>query len=55
MDNPGYAETAIKKIRTYENNGIYVGDRLILTFETKTTVLNTKDIERKCKKIFDIV
>ena len=44
MDNPGYAETAIKKIQTYENNGIYVGDRLILTFETKTTVLNTKDI-----------
>lgn len=50
MDNPGYAETAIKKIQTYENNGIYVGDRLILTFETKTTVLNTKDIERNVKR-----
>ena len=50
MDNPGYAETAIKKIQSYENNGIYVGDRLILTFETKTTVLNTKDIERNVKR-----
>lgn len=50
MDNPGYAETAIKKLQTYENNGIYVGDRLILTFETKTTVLNTKDIERNVKR-----
>lgn len=50
MDNPGYVETAIKKLQTYENNGIYVGDRLILTFETKTTVLNTKDIERNVKR-----
>lgn len=50
MDDPEYARTAIKKIQTYEDNGIYVGDRLILTFETETTILNTKDIERNVKR-----
>ena len=50
MDDPEYARTAIKKIQTYEENGIYVGDRLILTFETQTTILNTKDIERNVKR-----
>lgn len=50
MDDPGYARTAIKKIQSYEDNGIFVGDRLILTFETETTVLNTKDIERNVKR-----
>ena len=50
MDNPEYVRTAIKKIQTYEDNGIYVGDRLILTFETETTILNTKDIERNVKR-----
>ena len=50
MDDPEYARTAIKKIQTYEDNGIYVGDRLILTFETETTILNTKDIERNVRR-----
>lgn len=50
MDDPEYARAAIKKIQTYEDNGIYVGDRLILTFETETTILNTKDIERNVKR-----
>ncbi len=50
MDDPGYARSAIKKIQGYEENGIFVGDRLILTFETETTILNTKDIERNVKR-----
>ncbi len=50
MDDPNYAETAIKKIKTYENNRIYPGERLILTFETKNTILNTADIERNIKR-----
>ena len=50
MDDPGYARKAIKKIESYESNGIYVGDRLILTFETEATVLSRKSIERNVKR-----
>lgn len=50
MDDPEYARSAIKKIQTYEENGIYAGDRLILTYETETTILNTKDIARKVNR-----
>lgn len=50
MDDPVYAKSAVKKIQTYENNGIYVGDRLILTFETETTILNTANIEKNVKR-----
>ena len=41
-----YATNAVKKIKLYENNGIFVGERLILTFETQKIILNTSDIER---------
>ena len=50
MDDPNYAKSAIKKIQMYENNDIFVGERLILTYETAATVLNTRDIERKVEK-----
>ena len=50
MDDPIYVESAIKKITTYERNGIYPGERLILTFETRRTILNTSDIDRIVKK-----
>lgn len=46
MDDPEYAISAVKKIQTYENNGIILGDNLIVTFETSKTVLNTSSIER---------
>ncbi len=46
MDEPAYAENAVKKIYAYERNHIYVGERLILTFETGKTVLDTKLIEK---------
>lgn len=50
MDDSGYAKAAIKKIETYEENGIYIGERLILTFETESTTLNRKNIERNVKR-----
>lgn len=50
MDDPGYVKTAIKKIESYENNSIYVGERLILTFEDESTVLSRKSIERNVKR-----
>lgn len=41
MDDPEYAQRAVKKIDLYEKNGIYPGEKLILTFETSDNPLNT--------------
>ena len=35
MDDSTYAEYALRKINYYQQNGIYPGDRLILTHETR--------------------
>lgn len=40
MDNPEYARTAVMKIKSYESNGIFPGENLILTFETATSVID---------------
>ena len=45
MDKQEYATTAIRKIESYQKNDIYPGERLILTFETEQSVLNSKTIE----------
>lgn len=45
MDKPEYARAAIRKIESYQKNDIFPGDRLILTFETEQSVVNTKTIE----------
>lgn len=45
MDDPAYAEKAIRKIETYEKNGIYAGKNLILTYETRKTPLNPKVVK----------
>ena len=50
MDDPQYAQNAVKKIHAYEENDIYPGDRLILTFETGQVVLDTRIIERLVRK-----
>lgn len=46
MDDEDYARKAVKKIDVYESNGIYMGERLIVTFETSEKILGTKEIER---------
>ena len=38
-------DMAIKKINTYEQNGILLGKNLILTYETKKNPLNSKTIK----------
>lgn len=50
MDNPDYAGKAIQKIELYEKNGIFPGDNLILTFETRATSINTGVIREMVKK-----
>ncbi len=50
MDDPQYAETAVRKIDTYIRNGIVPGDRLIVTFETGNYVLSDNTIDAMIKK-----
>ncbi len=42
MDKPEYAITAVKKLNSYQMNGIMPGERLILTFETELDVLDSR-------------
>ncbi len=46
MDDPTYAKKAVRKIQTYENNQIFLGERLILTYETEQNILSTAKIEQ---------
>lgn len=46
MDNPEYAEKAVQKIAQYERNGIYPGEGLILSYETRKTPIHQKSIDR---------
>lgn len=50
MDEAEYAEKAIRKIASYEKNGIYPGENLILTFETKKNPISSNVIHRKIQK-----
>ena len=40
----------VRKINAYENNGIYAGEKLILTYETEQTIINTGKIEQLVKR-----
>ena len=44
MDDSEYAEKAIQKMTFYEQNNIFTGDKLIVTFETQNHPLNSKQI-----------
>ena len=46
MDDPKYINKNIYKLRLYEKNGIYVGDQLILTYESKDRPLDMNHRER---------
>lgn len=45
MDDPEYSQKAIRKIKTYEDNGILLGQNLIVTFETMNDLISTQEIE----------
>ena len=49
-DDPIYARNMVRKINSYENNGIFPEERLILTYETEQTILNTGKIEQLVKR-----
>lgn len=49
-DDSVYARKMVRKINAYERNGIFPGDKLILTYETEQTVLNTDKIEQLVRR-----
>jgi len=42
LDDSMYAENVVQKLTSYEQNEIFPGEKLILTFETKQQPLNQK-------------
>ena len=50
VDDSVYAKDMVKKINAYENNGLFPGERLIITYETEHFILNTGKIEQMVKK-----
>lgn len=51
MDDPDYTLKTIKRIIEYQRSGIYIGERLIITFESSDSPLDTKHVERISKRL----
>ena len=45
MDDPEYAEKAVRKMSEYMKNGLFPGRDLIISYETRSFPMNTKDIQ----------
>ena len=50
MDDPAYAEKAIRKINSYITNGIFPGERLIVSYESSGVVISDKIIKQMIAK-----
>lgn len=50
MDDPEYAEKAVRKICAYELGGYHAGENLILTYETSGQPLNLKLLKNTIKR-----
>lgn len=50
MDDPEYLEKALQKIEIYEQNGIFPGEQLLITHETKKTPLHRKTVYRMIER-----
>ncbi|WP_408070723.1 hypothetical protein [Butyrivibrio sp. JL13D10] len=50
MDDPKYAEKAVRKINSYIANGYFPGDNLIVSFESSGNVLNDRIIKGMISK-----
>ena len=46
LDDPEYIARNLEKIDCYEENGIFLGDNLIITRETSEKPLNMKQVRR---------
>ena len=52
MDDMEYVESVIRKLNTYEKNGIYLGIHLFITYETAKYPLSLRQLEELIKGVF---
>ena len=52
MDEPEYAEKAVRKINAYQAAGYYPGENLIITMETKSQPLDVRQVKRIVEKYY---
>ncbi len=50
MDDPEYVEKFIRRLRIYTANGIFPGDKLLMTFETRNSPFDTSQLEPLLRK-----
>ena len=50
MDDAEYSEKVVRKIETYQKNGIYPGEKLLMTYETGKSSMNMKLVEQMVRK-----
>lgn len=53
MEDEEYRHNNIIKIRDYSRSGIFLGDNLIVTFETDYSPFNIKDIRTIINKVIN--
>lgn len=51
MDNPNYSVKNIRRLEKYSQSGLYLGQNLFYTYETRDKPLTMKDIDRKLNEI----
>ncbi len=54
MDDSNYVENAVQKIALYEQNGIFPGENLIITYETRKNPMNQKIVKLMIQKYLNI-
>ena len=52
MDNPDYAQKAVRKLQFYAQNKIFPGRNLIITMETQTEPLTPQFVDTMIKEYF---
>lgn len=52
MDVEEYAQNAVKRLNLYQENGIILGDRLFITYESSIVPLNFKVLDEMIKVLF---
>ena len=52
MGDEDYVKKNVKRINAYQNNGVFIGEGLILTMETDSTPLDVKLVDNIIKRYF---
>lgn len=50
LDDPNYAEKFVNKVETYHKHNFYLGENLIMTYETKAHPINSETIDEYINK-----